>query len=345
MDSLGTKRSQMLEVFERILDSVSSSRKGNPDQISFFDDMGEEDPVMQEMFPDIIEYPSQELLMMEKEMLGLYISGHPLEEFAEELTKFTNMSTADLNVSADLEDELDIEADGALKEAAAVAFDGVFAKMAGIITTIKLKSTRNNAMMAFVELEDMYGTIEMIVFPRTLTTYGDILKVDAIVLVEGRISQKEDEGAKLLLDRIKPMIKGETADFTPKFGKKYTKPSNVLGSDASNVLGSDPKSQLGNNGSASANRTPVAEIKIPSADGKKLYVRINSEREPVAVNILTDSIKNYPGNMPVIIVDAGKIENGKPTVLAAGSGKWVSNDENLIKELIERFGIENVIIR
>ena len=164
MDSFDTKRSQMLEVYERILDSVSSSRKGNPDQISFFDGMGEEDPAMQELYPDMEEYPRRELLMMEKEMLGLYISGHPLEEFTDELAKYTNMSTADLMSGAGMEDDLGDGSDQSLKDAAAVALDGAFAKMAGIITSVKLKSTRNNSMMAFVELEDMYGSIEMIVF-------------------------------------------------------------------------------------------------------------------------------------------------------------------------------------
>ena len=85
--------------------------------------------------------------------------------------------------------------------------------------------------------------------------------------------------------------------------------------------------------------------KTAEPNGKKLYVRINTSREPVAVNILTDSIKGFPGNMPVIIVDAGKMENGKPTVLAADSSKWVENNDLLIQDLINRFGEENVKIK
>lgn len=361
MDSFGTKRSQMLEVYERILDSVSSSRKGNPDQISMFDGMGEADPVMQEMYPDMEEYPSRELLMMEKEMLGLYISGHPLEEFSDELAKYTNMSTADLNISTDIDDEMGEGGDASLKEAVAVALDGAFAKMAGIITSVKMKSTRNNSMMAFVELEDMYGSIEIIVFPKVLATYTNILKEDEIVLVEGRISQREDEGPKLLLDRIKPMKKGETTDFEPKFGRRsynnnyngqnnngkssngqYNNGQNYNGQNNNNTNGKNgenKKAEMPNGGAVSPENT------CPPSDGKKLYVRINSSREPVAVSILSDSIKDFPGNMPVIIVDSGKMENGKPTVLASDQSKWVSNDERLINDLKERFGAENVVLR
>ncbi len=255
--------------------------------------------------------------------------------------------------------------DSALKEAAAIAMDGAFAKMAGIITSVKLKSTRNNSMMAFVELEDMYGSIEMIVFPKVLSTYNSILREDEVVLVEGRISQKEDEGAKLLLDRIKPMKKGEVTEFLPKYKSGYNKGG--YGGDSNGGAGasqgksgnggqygsqnkgqsggSNGSQNKGQSGGSNGSQNGSAGGSPKTAAAEKLYVRVNTAREPVAVNILTDCISAYPGNMQVIIVDAGKMENGKPTVLAADSSKWVEKNEKLLGELREKFGDENVVIR
>lgn len=321
MDSFGTHRSQMLEVFERIIDGVLSGKKGNVDQISFFDEMGDSDPVFSEMFPDINEYPTRELLKMEKEMLGLYISGHPLEEYTEELLRLTNMTTADINISQGEENEDgEMSVDPALAEAALSLLDGTYAKIGGIITSVKTKTTKNNSMMAFAEIEDVYGSIEMIVFPKILSSYSSFLKNDELIIAEGRISVREGEAPKLILDRIKPLTRGAHLKSEGNTEKTYKKPDVILNKNIEQA-------------------------------SEKLYIKIDSIMDRNSMEDLNKFVlsnsgnKNGIGNVQIIIVDAGKIENGKPMVFASERSKWVTLGDSFIKSLSERYGADNVKIR
>ncbi|HNR04762.1 MAG TPA: OB-fold nucleic acid binding domain-containing protein, partial [Bacillota bacterium] len=132
------------------------------------------------------------------EMLGLYISGHPLEEYKSELQASVTITTAELTPENE-EEAQDIERNSEL--------DGKRVIMGGIIVSVKQKTTKTNNMMAFVELEDLYGTLEIIVFPKIYDRFKSLLVQDTIVLVEGRISQKEEEAAKIICDAVKPLKK------------------------------------------------------------------------------------------------------------------------------------------
>lgn len=196
-DSLGAKRSQMLAVYEKLMDGVHEQKKRNVEgQLSLFDSIETADTMEQNIYPNIEEYPQKVLLSMEKEMLGLYISGHPLLEYEEILKNKTSITTADLIKHNDDDAEKSIED---------LSYDGQRVVMGGIITGIKQKSTKSNSLMAFVQLEDLYGTIEVIIFPKTFEECAGLIKTDSIVLVKGRVNQREDEETKIICERIIPL--------------------------------------------------------------------------------------------------------------------------------------------
>ena len=151
------------------------------------------------------EYSEKELLSMEKEMLGLYISGHPLEELREQIEKQTNINTYQMRQTSneELSDEdalRIIEQGGSIQN---TLQDGKAVKYAGIISSVKKKYTKNNKLMAFVTVEDLYGPTEIIVFESCYQNCSNILMVDNIVLVEGRLSVREDEAATIIAKEIK----------------------------------------------------------------------------------------------------------------------------------------------
>jgi DNA polymerase-3 subunit alpha len=229
-DSLGAKRSQMLAVHEKLMDGVQEQKKRNVEgQLSLFDTIETTETLEQNIYPNIEEYPQNMLLSMEKEMLGLYVSGHPLLEYKDILNKRTSMTTADLIKHSDEEEvEKDIED---------LSLDGQKVIMGGIFASIKQKSTKNNAMMAFAQLEDLYGTIEVIIFPKTYEENLSYIKPDSIVLIEGRVSQREDEETKIICMKITPLA--EAVQQNP--GKLYIKINSTLKpeilSQVSQVLG------------------------------------------------------------------------------------------------------------
>lgn len=211
-DSLGAKRSQMLAVYEKLMDSVQDQKKRNVEgQLSLFDTIETTDTMEQNIYPNMEEYPQNILLSMEKEMLGLYVSGHPLMEYKDILDKKTSITTADLIKHSDEED--------AEKNIEDLSYDGQRVIMGGILASVKQKSTKNNTLMAFVQLEDLYGTIEVIIFPKTFEENARFIKPDSIVLVEGRVSQREDEETKIICGKITPLA--EVEQQNP--GKLYIK--------------------------------------------------------------------------------------------------------------------------
>lgn len=220
-DSTKVYRSRLLESFEKIIDGIQTSRKRNmAGQMSFFELSGEtvkaEEVV--EDYPQIKEHPRKVLLSMEKEMLGLYVSGHPLSEYGAEIDSQVTLFTSDIN-AAGPEDE-EAAAVGRLKELQ----DGMLVVMGGIIAGKKTKTTKSNKMMAFVNLEDLYGTVEVIVFPKILEKYASLIEEENIVLIRGKLSVREDEAPKILCEEIRPLRKAEAAgDAAQEFVRNPSK--------------------------------------------------------------------------------------------------------------------------
>jgi DNA polymerase-3 subunit alpha len=206
-DSLGVYRSKLMVSYEKMIDSIQESRRKNLEgQLSIFDIVTNIEDINKDenIYPDIKEYPSNVLLAMEKEMLGLYVSGHPLEEFKIEISNNTTFNSMDLKLKT-------IEDDDGLKEAEdRILTDRTTVVIGGIITEKKIKATKNDNLMAFVTLEDLYGTIEIIVFPRELKSYQELLTEENIVIVKGRLSIREDEEPKVICSEVKSMNRIKT---------------------------------------------------------------------------------------------------------------------------------------
>lgn len=199
-DSFKVFRSQMLAVYEKFLDSANNDRKRNiQGQISLFNDFNTDLSNFEIKYPNIKEFDKKYILAMEKEMTGIYLSGHPLEEYEETLKLQTNTRISDIIVNESLEE-------GNLEETSKIK-DGDKVIIGGLISEVNKKITRNNDMMAFIKLEDMYGDIEVIIFPKTFQNYKNIILEDNVVIITGRISIKEEEQPKILCESIEPLIK------------------------------------------------------------------------------------------------------------------------------------------
>ena len=211
-DEFEQTRSTLLASFEGIMDTIQSGKKkGMSGQVSMFDLGSEEEKEeMNEMkykFEEHEELPKKDLLSLEKEMLGIYISGHPLEKLREEIERQTNINTIELrNLDEQMSSNLNQPDMELLKQSENVKpkyHDGQNVKYAGIITSIKKKYTKNNKIMAFVTIEDLYGTAEIICFENAYLKSGKSLVEENIVMVEGRLSIREDDTTTIIANDIK----------------------------------------------------------------------------------------------------------------------------------------------
>ena len=240
MDSLPGNRAQKLHVYERAMDGASRQQKSMVSgQISLFamdDGLDAPPPPM----PRIEDFPPLARLQMEKEMTGVYITGHPLDAYAEQLNK--------LEVNSQTLAELAEAPDGGM------SWDQKTVRMGGIIAEKKLKATKSGGMMAFVQLEDMVGVTEVLVFPRVYERETDQLNEDAAVVMTGKLSVREDEAPKLLLDRVAPLKDIDLLPETPNA------------------------------------RTPRTVPRRTS--GRKLYLKLTAETRPAALAILAQTPGN-----------------------------------------------------
>ena len=190
MDSLGGTRKQLLSVYLQVVDGIQQNRKNNlAGQISLFDIADEADKVDYRVsLPDVGEYSKEMLLAFEKEVLGIYISGHPLEEYRETWKKNITKTTADFMLDEET-GETRVE-------------DGAKVTIGGMITEKKIKYTKNEKVMAFLQVEDLVGSVEVIVFPRDYEKYGNAVMEDSKVFIKGRVSVEEDKDAKLVCEQI-----------------------------------------------------------------------------------------------------------------------------------------------
>ena len=206
-DEFEQTRSTLLASFESIIDSIQSSKKKGMDgQVSMFDlgstEEKEELKEMQYTFEEHEELPNKELLSLEKEMLGIYISGHPLEKLRTQIEMQTNINTIQLR-QIDEQMNSQIRMEEVTNNETNKFVDGQRIKYAGIITSIKKKYTKNNKIMAFVTIEDLYGTAEIICFENAYINAGKSLVEDNIVLVDGRLSIREDDTATIIANEIR----------------------------------------------------------------------------------------------------------------------------------------------
>ena len=190
MDSLGGTRKQFMSVYVQIMESISQDKKNNmAGQISLFDIATDDEKEDYEIkIPPVGEYSKEMKLSFEKEVLGVYVSGHPLEEYQEIWNKNVTHKTTDFI--------LDEETNATLVQ------DGQPVTVGGIISDKRLKYTKNEKVMAFLTIEDLLGTVEVIVFPRDYERNSDKLVEDKKVFVKGRVSAEDEKDAKLICEKI-----------------------------------------------------------------------------------------------------------------------------------------------
>ena len=192
LDGLGGTRKQFMSVFSQVMDRTQKDRKNNmAGQLSLFDIVEEEEKEgLALKLPDVGEYPKEMKLAFEKEVLGIYVSGHPLEEYEAAWRKKISNTTADF--------AYDEETQGVRVK------DGAKAIIGGLIAGKTIKYTKDNKIMAFLTIEDLVGTVEVIVFPKTYEQSASFLTEDAKVFVQGRVSVEEDKDGKLICEKIVP---------------------------------------------------------------------------------------------------------------------------------------------
>ncbi len=191
LDNFGVNRRQMMMVYTKVLDQVNQEKKSAMSgQMSLLDFLGEEEKKDFDVrYPDVEEYVKEEKLAYEKEVLGVYVSGHPLQDYQDLMHRNVDVTT------------LDFLPDGETGET--VAKDQILYIIGGMVAAKTIKLTKNNQNMAFITLEDLLGTIEIVVFPKKYEQYRQYLEQDSKIFVYGRASISEDEG-KMLLEKVVP---------------------------------------------------------------------------------------------------------------------------------------------
>ena len=302
-DSMHANRPQMLAVYEGALDANIARRKQNVDgQLSLFDlAFGGEQPSItgDEQLPNIPDYPAGTRLAMEKEMTGVYITGHPLDDYREKLSKLT-FSTADLLGLEENEDK-------------GLSMDGMNVAMGGILVEAKGKATKKGAYMGFVTLEDLTGQIECLVFPKVYDVYQAMLTVDATVVLTGRLSIREEEAPKLLVDSVTRLDEWQGAQETRHFAPRTA-----------------PKKPA-------QHQTPPAQTltdaQLAKMAVKKLYLQLPRAQMSAAMAALA----LHPGSVPVYL----HIPEEKMTLLVPKIN-WCDASEGCLNRMEQQLGKENV---
>lgn len=296
-DGLGHNRAQLLNVYERLMDDATQKRRQNvAGQLSLFDmglDAGASSASLFDV-PPMQEHPRKALLGMEREMTGVYISGHPLDEVAELLrTGFTTV--------ADVREMAEGEEHGAL-------YDGAQVSMAGILIQCKGKITKKGAMMGIVMLEDLTGQIEGLVFPKVYERYVPLLSTDSLVILDGKLSLREEEDPKLMVDSVRPL--------EPKNAVPRKVPSPVPRTPAAPVL---------------------TDAQLARQAARKLYVLVPGRAELEAVK---SDCAAHPGDIPVYV----KLRD-EGIALLMSRERWCDGGEELLGTLRARYGQDAVVLR
>ena len=301
LDCFDPNRAAHIGIYESLIESAQSSAKKNIEgQLSLFQlaaDTMEESNVVNRL-PAVKNFEKSVLLAQEKEMLGVYLTDHPLREFEEQIAKMTTVT------AQDLADVMDSEENGSQHS---FVRDGMQAVMAGIITGKKTLITKNNKMMAFLNIEDLYGAVEIVVFPNIYDRYSSILQEDAIISVTGSINFKEGEMPKLLAENIVDLR--ELKDAIPENAAK----------DMPEKFGSGRLS-------AKAARQPQGLIKIKLPQGM--------DKDEILEQI-RQVMRSHPGECQTIIYlpEGGSFRTDESL--------WVVPDRDFQQKITDLVGAEN----
>lgn len=288
-DAMGETRAALLSEYESLLASAAADRKQNvAGQIGLFGEEEAENPGR--VRPELEEFPAKRLLQLEKESVGFYLTGHPMDDYTAEAALVGDCSLIELMEAA---------------EEGSRFSDGSNVTVCGIVTAMREKITKSNQMMAFATIEDMTGAIECLVFPKIYSQLKQQLYEDAVLALSGRLSLKEDEEPKLVVNDAEHLANAVAQK------KEKTAPNEAVGTKA-------------------PEKTP---------DSRKLYLKFCLGKD-----FLLDRIKpilaEHSGTTPVCI----HIEETKATAMAP-QNLWVTPSDSLLSRLAELLGKENVVLR
>ena len=304
-DGMGGNRPQLLAVFESAMDANSSLRKQTVDgQISLFDMAFGGAPLVQEnhTLPNLPDYPLRQRLALEKEIAGVYITGHPLDDYRDVLGKLP-FSTADLDGLEEREDR-------------GLSLDGQIVDMGGILTEVKGKATKKGAYMGFITLEDLTGQIECLVFPKVYERYQGMMAVDDLVVLHGRLSIREEEAPKLLVEKLIPL---------EAWHPEESAPAAPMGQSAARPV-PPPKRHT-------SEAPKLTDAQAAAKAPRKLYLRLNRPQMDAA----SSALSLYPGSVPVYL----HLPAEKMTLLAPKTG-WCDASDGCLNRLNALLGAENV---
>ena len=264
MDCFGYHRSELLNVYENMMDSIHDSRKRNLDgQMGLFGMLEQEDKAAAIPIPPKAELSRAELMAMEKETTGIYLSGHPMDDYRKYLK-----NTHVLPIATLMGEECPVR-------------DDQIVSVAGIVQAVKMKSTRNNSMMAYVTVEDNTASMEMLAFSNVLSQYGGYLRENEAVVITGRLSLRDDKDPQIVINRARPI-----SDFSQQ-----------------QEMPSQPEPQ-------------VKPQQKPVVLQGKLYLKLSSENAPEFRKVKA-IINMFPGDSDVVLYFADtKLRRGSRCLLA-----------------------------
>ena len=298
-DSLGYKRKALLQVLDSVLDGVTGEGRRNIiGQMDLFS-LGEDEPVSTLILPDVEEFSPAERMAMEKETTGLYLTGHPMDDYREVAQKLGASPIG--AITADFQEQ---ESPGRFR-------DGQYVTLAGVVSSVRIRTTKNNSLMCYVTLEDDTGTMELIAFSRVIDTGGVYLKENEAVYCAGRISVRDEKDPQLMLDAVGPLA-ALTTD-----GAIETARASLS--------------------SARSGRGPSRRIEEPpqAPKPKTLWVKLPAREDP-AFRRIELILTMFPGTEPLVVYFADtKKRLGARCIIHPA----------LVEELKEMLGEENVVVK
>ena len=319
-DSLGGKRSQYVAVYANIMDGQAHTKKSTiSGQLSLFDmDESVEEETTTDVLPNMNEFPKRLLLQDEKELMGMYVSGHPLAEYEDVLRRYTNLTSldfAELDAAADEFTEIDssiddIPPDGEYGETAPLATvkmkDGDTVRYGGMVTAKKVLYTKaDNKAFCFLTVEDMHGAVEVAVFSKMYEKYGSRLQTDQVIIVQGKVNMREDEATKI---------------------------------NAQEILFYEDVAYEGISSNPVHDTPQTTKTEAPARPTQTFWIKVPKDRQ-VQLKDVTDILTAHHGETPVMIYNEAQ---GKK--YQAKRDFWVSSSHVLVRELEGLLGAGSVKI-
>ena len=325
LDCLNTNRAAHMGIFESLIDSAQSTARNNIEgQLSLFQTNAQELNSWQVAeLPDVANFDSGTLLAQEKEMLGVYLTAHPLDSYAKIIDKNVSVTSKDLAEVVESEED-----HGSSFTAKSDIVDGMKAIMAGIITAKKTLVTKNGKMMAFVDMEDMFGSVEVVVFPNVYERCSRLITEDQIISVRGEINFKEGEMPKLLASEIIDISEIASLGNAPdSFRNEAKSARHAQSAQTSQGKYNEQKAQR----SQEIKPSGLIKIRLPQGDGIHSIEAQNKEN----LSIISEIMRKHPGEYQAIIYlpQGGQIRTDREL--------WVTPDEDFEREILEIVGEGN----